>query len=62
MTKQDIIDWVIARLQEPSTYAGLASVVAALGLHLNGVDVDAITKFVMAGAGLAAIIVSDKKS
>lgn len=53
------IDWLVARLQEKSTYAGLAVLAAMVGAHLSPVDIDAITNAVMALAGLAAVLLKE---
>lgn len=49
---------LIERLQEPSTYAGLAAIVAALGV--SEPLWAAISAFVAAGFGLAAIVLREK--
>lgn len=54
-----MIDFVLNRLREPSTYAGLAGLAAAVGIAEPLYQ--AISAVVMAAAGLAAIFLSEKK-
>jgi len=42
--------WIIARLKEPSTYAALAPVLAAVGWSVSGTTLAAI------GGGIAALL------
>jgi len=52
-----IVSWLVSRLKEPSTYAGLAGVALALGLS----DAEwATVSTALAGlAGLAAMLLSE---
>lgn len=54
-----MIDFVLNRLREPSTYAGLAGLAAAVGIAEPLYQ--AISAVIMAAAGLAAIFLSEKK-
>jgi hypothetical protein len=54
-----MIDFVLNRLREPSTYAGLAGLAAAVGIAEPLYQ--AISAVIMAAAGLAAILLSEKK-
>jgi hypothetical protein len=54
-----MIDFVLHRLREPSTYAGLAGLAAAVGIAEPLYQ--AISAVIMAAAGLAAIFLSEKK-
>ena len=54
-----MIDCVLNRLREPSTYAGFAGLAAAVGIAEPLYQ--AIAAVVMAVAGLAAIFLSEKK-
>lgn len=54
-----MIDFVLNRLREPSTYAGLAGLAAAVGIAEPLYQ--AISAVIMATAGLAAIFLSEKK-
>ena len=55
-----MIKTLLARLQEPSTYAGLATILGLLHISLPDEKLQAIVKVLIAGAGLAAIFVSEK--
>ena len=54
-----MIDFVLHRMREPSTYAGLAGLAAAVGIAEPLYQ--AISAVIMAVAGLAAIFLSEKK-
>lgn len=54
-----MIDFVLNRLREPSTYAGLAGLAAAVGVAEPLYQ--AISAVIMAAAGLAAVVMSEKK-
>jgi hypothetical protein len=54
-----ILVYLLARLQEPSTYAGLGALATALGLTLSGADISGIVSLAIAGAGLAAVLVKE---
>ena len=49
-----MMDYVLARLSEPSTYAGIGALVSGLGLHVPNATVQAVSQVIMAVAGLAA--------
>lgn len=51
--------WVVARLKEPSTYAGLGAIVAAKG-GLDAGTVSQLTGWLAAGAGLIGMILHEK--
>jgi hypothetical protein len=55
-----MIDFVLNRLREPSTYAGLAGLAAAVGIAEPLYQ--AISAVIMAAAGLAAIFLSENKA
>jgi len=55
-----LLPFLLARLKEPSSYAGLATLAAAAGLNLAGSQLDAITTVLVALAGLAAVFVPEK--
>ena len=52
------VSWVLARLKEPSTYAGVASFALALGL--TDVQWQAISAAIAGVAGLAAMFLVEK--
>ena len=54
-----MVNFVLHRLREPSTYAGLAGLAAAVGIAEPLYQ--AISAVIMAVAGLAAIFLSEKK-
>ena len=54
-----MIDFVLHRMREPSTYAGLAGLAAAVGIAEPLYQ--AISAVVMAAAGLAAVVMSEHK-
>lgn len=54
-----MVDFVLNRLREPSTYAGFAGLAAAVGVAEPLYQ--AICAVIMAGAGLAAVVLSERK-
>lgn len=57
------MNWIVARLKEPSTYAGIASFVAGLSFIPHAADWSAaIVPIGGAIAAVAAIIMPDKKA
>ncbi len=54
-----MVDFVLKRLREPSTYAGFAGLAAAVGVAEPLYQ--AISAVVMAVAGLAAVVLSERK-
>lgn len=60
MTK-DFTDWIVGRLREPSTYAGLAAVLAGT-FHAKyaTAEADIISNLGMALGGLMAIVLAEK--
>jgi hypothetical protein len=52
------VSWIVNRLKEPSTYAGVASLALALGL--TDVQWEAISAAVAGLAGLAAVFLMEK--
>ena len=53
--------WIIDRLKEPSTYAGIAGLLALLGKHVDPVKYDAVVNVgVAVGYGLT-VALSEKK-
>ena len=55
------MDYILSRLKEPSTYAGLGLLLSALGLHISDTQVNAIAQGAMAIAGVAAAFVPEGK-
>lgn len=54
------MSWIIARLREPSTYAGIAALLGAFGLTFDDSFVQAFSAFGVAAGGLLAVILGDK--
>jgi hypothetical protein len=54
-----MVDFILNRLREPSTYAGFAGLAAAFGIAEPLYQ--AAAAVVMAVAGLAAIVLAEKK-
>jgi len=52
------VSWILNRLKEPSTYAGVASLALAFGL--TDVQWEAISAAVAGLAGLAAVFLMEK--
>lgn len=55
-----IIDYLISRAKERSTWLGLISLATALGLMLDAAQQDAVIAAGMAAAGLVAAFTKDK--
>ena len=53
-----ILNWLISRLKEPSTWAGLAALGMALGLTQDGYE--AISGLGMAAAGALAVFLRER--
>lgn len=57
----DLLNWVVERLKEPSTYAGLAIVARSLHLQFTQPQQSAIVTAGIAFAGLLAVLIPEKK-
>ena len=55
-----LVQMLLARLKEPSTMAGLGSVMAAIGISLPGEMLTQIPVIVGALAGIAATLIKEK--
>jgi hypothetical protein len=55
-----LLDYLLARAKEPSTYAGLGALLAAVGLHFSSTDVSALVQACVAVAGAAAVVLAEK--
>jgi hypothetical protein len=55
-----MLNVIVARLKEPSTYAGFAGIALAVGV--SAPLFTAVTTFVAAAAGLVAVFVAEKKA
>lgn len=56
-----LVAFLLARLKEPSTYAGVAALLAAGGLHPTPDVLTAATNVGVALAGLAAVLLPEKR-
>lgn len=56
------MDYIINRLKEPSTYAGLAALLAAFGVSIDPGMLQAVVAVATAIAGLASIFVAEKQA
>ena len=51
---------LISRLKEPSTYAGVSSLFALFGVNISDSKMQSISQALAALAGVAAILLSEK--
>ncbi len=56
------MNYILDRLKEPSSYAGLGALLALVGVNLDGQLLQAIAGVAAALAGLAAFFVKEKAS
>jgi hypothetical protein len=56
------MQYILDRLKEPSTYAGLTALLAAFGLQVDPGLLQAVFAVATAVAGLASIFVSEKQA
>lgn len=56
------MSYIIARLREPSTYAGLAALLAAFGVSIAPEKMTAVVSLVTALAGVAAVFLPDRNA
>lgn len=56
----EFVNWAIARLKEPSTYAGLGVLLAAAHISLSADMQSAIIGVCVALAGLASVLLKEK--
>jgi len=55
----NLLAFVLMRLREPSTYAGLGALLTAAGVHLSDQVLDALISAAVAVAGLAAVLLPE---
>jgi len=55
----DLLAFLLARAKEPSSYAGLAMVLSAAGIHFSDLQFNAIVNLLIALAGALAIFVPE---
>lgn len=56
------MSYLISRLREPSTYAGIAALAAALGLSVSAEWVQAVSALGAAVAGVVAMAMKERAS
>jgi hypothetical protein len=54
-----ILAYIVSRLKEPSTYAGLATLLGIVGVNLAPEALQSIIAVLTAAAGLVAVLVPD---
>jgi hypothetical protein len=54
-----MLQYLLARAKEPSSYAGLATLLGMLGISVAPAEWQAIVGVLTAGAGLAAIVLPE---
>lgn len=54
------IAFVLARLSEPSSYAGLGALLALAGFHFSDTDLGQLAQFLAAGCALAALLLKER--
>jgi VanZ family protein len=57
-----LVNYLIDRLKEPSTYTGLGTLLAAFGLHFSDTQVSAIVSLSLAIGGLLSVFLPEGKS
>ena len=57
-----LIAFLLARLREPSSYAGLGALLAAAGIHADQAIVQASIQVLVAVAGLIAVLMPEKSA
>lgn len=55
-----MLAFVLARLSEPSSYAGLGAILALVGLNFSDSDLGQLAQFLAAGCGLAALLLKER--
>jgi hypothetical protein len=56
----NLVAFLLARLKEPSTYAGIGALLAATGIRADDVVVQAVVQALVSLAGLAAVLIPEK--
>jgi hypothetical protein len=56
------MQYLISRMKEPSTYAGLAALLAAFGLQVDPGMLQAVVAVLTGLAGLASVLVGEKSA
>lgn len=58
----DLLNFIIARGKEASTYAGLSAILAAVHINMTPAVQNAWVAVAMSVAGLLAVLIPEKKS
>ncbi|HEV2097842.1 MAG TPA: hypothetical protein VGR45_02825 [Stellaceae bacterium] len=56
----NLLWFIVARLKEPSSYAGLGAVLAAAGIHIDNSILNAAIQVIVSIAGLIAVLVPER--
>ena len=57
-----MLQFILDRAKEPSTYAGVATLLTAAGIHYTTDIFNAAVAMAVAAAGLAAVLLPEKKA
>ena len=57
-----LLSFVLARLKEPSTYAGIGALVATSGIHVDSAVLQAGIQVIVSLAGLVAMLIPEKSA
>lgn len=55
-----LLAFLLARLREPSSYAGVGALFAAAGVHVDSTILQAAIQLLVSAAGLAAVLIPEK--
>jgi len=55
-----VLQFLLARFSEPSSYAGLSAILALAGVHFSDSDLGQIAQLLAAGCGLAALLLKER--
>jgi len=58
----NLLAFIVARLREPSTYAGLGAFLGAAGIHIDNTVLQAVIQLLVSIAGLIAVLVPEKRT
>lgn len=56
------MQYLVSRMKEPSTYAGLAALLAAFGLNIDAGVLQAVVAILTGLAGLASVLLGEKSA
>ncbi|HEY1257789.1 MAG TPA: hypothetical protein VGF34_00960 [Stellaceae bacterium] len=57
----NLLLFLLERLREPSSYAGLGALFGAAGIHVDDAVLQAVVQLLVAIAGLVAVLVPEKR-